>query len=372
MSAYQRAGLVLAFALSCAAQGPTRQFIRIAGPEASAITGLSTAGALAWSNALPALAYRIQFSTNLIGTSGWMNVEVYHATGAQNTVFLPAPDPAFSAVTIPAGIFQMGDALGDGFANEVPVHPVDLGAFQIDRFEVTWNLWLRVYTWALAHGYDFDGPGAAVDPLGPVTTVSWHDCVKWCNARSELALLTPAYFLTSAHTSVYRQGRAELTPDCVAWSATGYRLPTEAEWEKAARGGVAGHRFPWTNVATISHAQANYRSRTNEIYDVGPTRGYHPDFAGSPAPAGCFPPNGYGVYDMAGNAWEWCWDWFSHTYYSGSPGADPRGPSGGSERVARGDSYYNFGFYARCAYRNFWAPTNRFGDFSFRCARSVP
>ncbi|HOY56683.1 MAG TPA: SUMF1/EgtB/PvdO family nonheme iron enzyme [Verrucomicrobiota bacterium] len=149
-----------------------------------------------------------------------------------------------------------------------------------------------------------------MDPLAPVTAVSWYDCVKWCNARSEKNGLVPVYYLNAG--------------------------------------------------------------RTNEAYDLGPTRGYHPAFQGKPAPVGIFPPNGYGLYDAAGNVWEWCWDWFSHTYYASSPADNPRGPAAGSVRVARGSSYYNVGFYARCAYRNFWAPTNRFDDFGFRCVRTQP
>ena len=355
------------------AQNTSQMFLRLAGPATSFIEGGSFySGLLLWTNALPGLAYRLQTRTDLGPDGKWNNYRVYHATGVQMVVNTATPDDNLVTAPVPAGAFQMGDALGDGFANERPVHTVNLGALQVDRFEVYWALWSEVRTWALSKGYDFDGSGSAVDNLAPVTAISWYDCVKWCNARSEKAGLPPVYYLTSDHTNVYRSGHEDLTSDCVAWDKAGYRLPTEAEWERLARGGAEGYRFPWTNVLTIAHTQANYSSRTNEAYDLGPTRGYHPSFQGDPSPVGTFAPNGYGVYDTAGNVWEWCWDWFSQTCYTALPADNPKGPATGSARVARGDSYYNVGFYARCAYRNFWAPANRFGDFGFRCVRTVP
>lgn len=362
---------VLASAPSGSGQSSTRQFVRVSGPSPSVVEGGSVS-TLQWSNALPGLAYRVQLSLDLRSTQTWATYMVCHATGTHLSVNMINPDPALFTAPVPAGTFQMGDALGDGFANEQPVHAVTVGALLVDRFEVSWSSWWQVYSWALLHGYDFDGMGGAADPAAPVMAVSWYDCVKWCNARSEQANLTPVYCLTPAQTSVYRQGWTNLSSDCVKWSADGYRLPTEAEWERLARGGAAGHRYPWTNVETISHFQANYWSRTNEVYDTGPTRGLHPDFAADAAPVGSFSPNDYGLYDAAGNMWEWCWDWFSHTYYSGSPADNPRGPAGGAERVARGGSLYAYGFYTRCSYRNFWSPTNRFSDFGFRCVRNAP
>jgi formylglycine-generating enzyme len=165
----------------------------------------------------------------------------------------------------------------------------------------------------------------------------------------------PAYYTDAGLSVRYRTGQVNVQTNWVNWSS-GYRLPTEAEWEKAARGGVSGHRFPWSNVDTITHNQANYYSDSAYAYDVSPTRGYHPTFAtgGSPytSPVDYFPSNGYGLYGMAGNLWEWCWDWYAGAYYSSSPGTDPRGPSTGSHRVIRGGSWASGAFECRAAHRN--------------------
>ena len=130
--------------------------------------------------------------------------------------------------------------------------------------------------------------------------------VKWCNARSEKEGLAPCYHTDVARTAVYRTGRVDVTNDMVNWSANGYRLPTEAEWEKAARGGLVGRRFPWGD--QITHSLANYSSDSIYPYDTSPTRGYHPDYqaGGAPytSPVGNFAANGYGLYDMAGNVYE--------------------------------------------------------------------
>ena len=173
--------------------------------------------------------------------------------------------------------------------------------------------------------------------------------------------------------NVYRTGQS--TPDC-NWSANGYRLPTEAELEYAARGGAAGHRFPWSNTDTIQHSRANYDSRSSYSYDTSPTRGYHPDYDTGDypytSPVGSFAANGYGLYDMAGNVWEWCWDWHSEDYYSSSPGSDPRGPSSGSARMERGGGWYYSASYCRVALRDYYSPGIEYYTLGFRLVRTAP
>ena len=264
-------------------------------------------------------------------------------------------------VLIPAGSFTMGDTL-DGIPNAIPTVTVNVSAFYMDTNLVSWSQWQAVYGYATNHGYGFVNVGAGKAANHPVQTVDWYDCVKWCNARSQQAGKVPVYYTDAGLTKVYTNGEVTVY---VNWGAKGYRLPTEAEWEKAARGGLSGQRFPWGNL--ISQTNANYYGATGSYsYDLGPN-GYNSIglVGGSPytSPVGSFAANGYGLYDMAGNVWQWCWDWYG-TPYAG--GTDPRGVASGSDRVFRGGGWNGYAIYCRAAGRAYDYPTGRYYNLGFR------
>ena len=266
-----------------------------------------------------------------------------------------AAPPSAAMALIRGGAFQMGDAFNEGESDERPVRTVIVSAFYIDRFEVTKGLWDEVATWASAHGYDI-GPGSASGkgPGHPAADVTWYEAAKWANARSEKEGLTPCYYTDATLRAVYRTGHVSVENDGVKWTASGYRLPTEAEWEKAARGEAVARRYPWGDTDEINTSRANY----NSTY-------------GGTTPVGSFPANGYGLYDMAGNVWEWCWDWYDDDLPGGT---DPRGPASGSNRVFRGGSWSSGAYFCRVADRVSFGPGYG-GDFhylGFRLVRTAP
>ena len=277
-------------------------------------------------------------------------------------------NPPAGMALIPAGSFTMGNTQ-DGEADAVPTI-IYVSGFYMDANLVSYGLWTTVSVYATANGYSFVNAGAGKNSMTnqPVQTVDWYDCVKWCNARSQQAGLTPVYYTDAGLTSVYKTG--EVTP-YVNWGANGYRLPTEAEWEKAARGGLSGRRFPWGNI--ISESQANYVGDTNFYsYDFGPNGDNAIGSAGNiypyTTPVGSFDVNGYGLYDMAGNVFEWCWDWYGTPYGQPTP-TNPTGPATGSFRVLRGGAWIVPAPYVQCAYRLSLQPTSADFYFGFRCVR---
>ncbi len=279
-------------------------------------------------------------------------------------------------VPIPGGTFAMGDSLGDGFSYELPVHEVAVSPFYMAETEVTKEEWDAVHAWALDHGYFFRQAGSGKAANHPVQYVEWYDAVKWCNARSEREGLTPCYYVDAGKTTVYRTGRVDIENAWVRWDADGYRLPTEAEWEYAARGGAAGLRFSWDDADRISHDRANYYAIVSYAYDESYPAGYHPDYRTGvkpyTSPAGAFPANAYGLYDMTGNVREWCWDRYDAAYYASSPAQDPRGPDSGGNRVQRGGAWGNDARQSRAAFRSSYWPDGANYFLGFRTVRTVP
>jgi formylglycine-generating enzyme required for sulfatase activity len=258
----------------------------------------------------------------------------------------PAPATALPVITtpsgvtmvaIPAGSFEMGSAASRE-SDEKP-HRVSVGAFYMDRYEVTQEHFEKVLG---------RNPSRWKDTRNPVEQIRWKDAAEYCNARSRLEGLEPAY-------------------DPKTWrcdfAAAGYRLPTEAEWEYACRAGTQ-----------TEYAFGDSPSALGEYawFKENRTRG--------PRPVGGKKPNPWGLYDMYGNVWEWCNDFYTEGYYASSPERDPRGPEAGETRVLRGGCWDSRAALCRSAYRNDEDPgytdacfgREVHGFVGFRCVRSRP
>jgi formylglycine-generating enzyme required for sulfatase activity len=232
---------------------------------------------------------------------------------------------------IPSWTFMMGSQHSDEEAHfdEKPRHEVMLTrGFLLQRTPVTQEQWFAVM------GTD---PSCFKGPRRPVECVSWLDAVEYCNALSRLAGLPDAYVISPVRRSV-----------SVMKNSKGYRLPTEAEWEYACRAGTIAPRYG--NLDEIAWYGANSGEQTHEV--------------------GLKRPNGWNLYDMLGNVWEWTWDWYGD-YPTGNQ-TDPQGPASGSDRVTRGGSWYDDASYARAGYRNFNPPDGRYNNIGFRPLRSLP
>ncbi|GHU23999.1 hypothetical protein FACS1894172_15720 [Spirochaetia bacterium] len=253
------------------------------------------------------------------------------------TASAPVPvQPSIPAnfVRIPAGSFMMGSPVSepDRYDDEVQ-HRVTITGLSMSKYEVTQEEWSNVMG---TNPSNFKGYNL------PVEDVSWYDAIEYCNARSRKEGLTPAYS---------RSG------DSVTWnrSANGYRLPTEAEWEYACR---AGTTTPFSTGTNITTNQANYNG--NYPYN-GNAKGTYRERTWA---VGSGTANSWGLYDMHGNVWEWCWDWYGD--YTTSSQADPTGAASGTGRVLRGGGWGGGAQLLCSAYRGGGTPTYRFNNLGFR------
>ena len=233
-------------------------------------------------------------------------------------------DVNFDMIAVEGGTFTMGATEEQGSdvdSDESPTHQVTLSSYMIGKTEVTQELWEAVLGKSVSQiaselGYRTYGEGANY----PMYYVSWEDCQE---------------FITKLN----------------ALTGKNFRLPTEAEWEFAARGG--------------SNSQGYKYSGSNTIEDVA---WYSPNSSNTNHPVATKAPNELGIYDMSGNVWEWCNDWYSSSYYTSESQINPTGPGSGSARVYRGGSHYNSARYCRVSNRDIGSPTRRCGNCGLRLA----
>jgi formylglycine-generating enzyme len=220
-------------------------------------------------------------------------------------------------VTIPAGCFFMGSEVGQD--NERPVHRVWVDAFHLAAYQVTNIEYARFLSATAKLPPPFWDDRRFNHRKQPVVGVSWFEAQEYCD------------WLTAS-------------------TERSYRLPTEAEWERAARGGVEGGLFPWGDASPES--LPNYATR----WETGPE------------PVGLSTPNGFGLFDICANVHEWCSDWYDANYYGVSPQRNPRGPETGQRRASRGGSWRHQIKVTRCAGRSSIPPQFQYADYGFRVA----
>jgi len=251
-------------------------------------------------------------------------------------ILVPRPEPLFEMVYVTGGTFNMGSI--DGDYEEEPVHTVRLNSFLIGKYEITYSQYMEFVE---DTGRDYYARSKWCDDDKPVINVSWYDAIEFCNWLSLKELYTPCYSI--------RGDWVYLNSD-----ADGYRLPTEAEWEYAASGGISdlGALYSGSNNAdSVSWNKDNTHRETHETGEKVPNR--------------------LGIYDMSGNVWEWCWDWYDEDYYIDSSEVSPPGPVTGYYKIVRGGSWDSDDFYLRCTARGFCSPVSYDTDIGFRVVRNI-
>jgi formylglycine-generating enzyme required for sulfatase activity len=309
------------------------------------------------------------------------------APGRSQFVTLAAP-PATAAraasgrhtiaqALVPAGVFTMGDSSGDRNPGdgEVPLHDVELGAFEIDATTVTNDDFARFVastgyrteaeTWGFSAVFHLAVDAADEDIIGSASGTPWWRGVRgadWAHPGGPRTSLDGLGDHPVVHVS---------WNDAVAYCAwAGRRLPTEAEWEYAARGGLVGAKYPWGDAEVDADGW-----RANIFQGEFPEHNTAEDGWSTTAPVRSFEPNGYGLWQPVGNVWEWCADWFDPRYYSRSTANDPRGSTRGQARVLRGGSYLCHSSYCnryRNSARSSNTPDSSMGNAGFRTVALRP
>jgi formylglycine-generating enzyme required for sulfatase activity len=239
-------------------------------------------------------------------------------------------------ILVKGGTFSMGSMKISN--DESPVHNVTLKSFYIGKYEVTFIEYDTFCRLTRRGSLNDNGWGRG---NRPVIQVSWNDAIAYCNWRSQFEGLTPCYSMSTQNVQCN-------------FNANGFRLPTEAEWEYAARGGSESHGFFFSG--------SDYADEVTW---------YHHNSDSQTKPVGTKMPNELGIYDMSGNVWEWCWDWYDKDYYTSSSKADPLGPISGFMNVLRGGSWSDNPRAARISnrFRNY--PVTKASIIGFRIARTA-
>jgi formylglycine-generating enzyme required for sulfatase activity len=274
-------------------------------------------------------------------------------------------------VSVPSGTFTQS-----GFTHSI-------SSFEIGKYEVTYELWYAVRTWAEGQGYSFANLGRegwdgtiGAEPTAskyePVTYISWRDTIVWCNAYSEMAGKTAVYENESGIVIKNSNNVTECDSAVIRTTANGYRLPTEGQWQYAASYIDGNNLLPSNHVSGDTSAPyytstvvGNYAWYRVNAYNVGSS---HPDY-GTHEVGTRFINHHLGIYDMSGNVYELCWDWGGD--YPTSAETDYHGPITGSYRVIRGGSWNYDANYLQVGYRSWSSSYNGFNLVGFRVARSL-
>jgi formylglycine-generating enzyme required for sulfatase activity len=288
-----------------------------------------------------------EWTDNSISSNQWYEYKLRAYYQNNNSSFSSSVQFNSNFVNIQGGSFHMGSTSGE--SNEQPVHSVNLTSFCIGRNEVTQNDWQSIMGTNPASGY---GVGSNY----PVYYINWYEILVYCNKRSVQDGLTPCYSI-NGQTNPDDWGSAPTSSnsswDAVTcdWTKTGYRLPTETEWEFAARGGNQSHGYTYSGYNYLDEVAWYISNSSNLTHQVGIKA-----------------PNELGIYDMSGNVWEWVWDWYGS--YESSSHNNPTGPGSGSHRLSRGGSWLSDNSNCRVTVRNFAYPAGS-NLLGFRLARTM-